>query len=664
MTNTTNSLSLEAASLRLGAAALALMPFVTWAGCQDATLLPRWFFCAVVFSLSTCLLLISNEDAKINVSRIGLLGLAGLATLAVISISYAAVLPEAVKTSLNQLTMVVVFLCLSLLSKQKDGLYYLSFGVVLATIIIEIVGIGQLLNVQEVGSSRNDLYTVTGWMGHRNLYAAALLISIPFHLNLLSKSKAIVRVILVSNIVMVCTIIVFLGCRSVWLALTGGMLFFAAIIAFGTVKSNRKYVIGFFVAALLSLAVVVCLVRIFAGDLLGVGARIDSLMNIGQANNVHTSTISERLALWHSTLLLIKDHFWAGVGAGQWQFLFGQYGLAGTRAEQGLVTFQRPHNDFLWYFAEQGIVGVLLYSGLLGAAIYKGAAAYLKTKDVTFAFAAMGVVFYSIFSFFDFPRERTYHSILLVLLLAISLRTDSGFRVNTGKPFITVFAVLAAVIIFGYYRIIGQDTQFRRGLIQRAIGDKEAMHYAMDKAKSKWFFTTDATSTSPDFYIGEAFSRAGNHKEAIVRYEAALRYTPNHVATLNNAAAEYYYTGDSATAEKYWKKILAIAPASLDANLNMAAKAYGKGDTKSAFAYLYAAENGRVNARYINFVQVIGTDYLNKYLNDTTGKRKIAAMGIVSDIDWFLSVREHAKISNQSFTDQVNEEILFLMSKK
>lgn len=75
----------------------------------------------------------------------------------------------------------------------------------------------------------------------------------------------------------------------------------------------------------------------------------------------------ERIYLWQSAWEMFKDYPWLGVGGGD----FNKYYLNGyinpLAKEPGLVT---PHNVYLWYLAERGIVTALPFILMVGFQIY------------------------------------------------------------------------------------------------------------------------------------------------------------------------------------------------------------------------------------------------------------------------------------------------------
>ncbi|MGE5481779.1 MAG: O-antigen ligase family protein, partial [Bacteroidota bacterium] len=73
-----------------------------------------------------------------------------------------------------------------------------------------------------------------------------------------------------------------------------------------------------------------------------------------------------RLYIWRSTLNMIKDHPWFGVGAGVFMHVYPKYVLPG--APEPVVAY--AHNLFLQVLAEFGLVGFLVFVAILGRVMW------------------------------------------------------------------------------------------------------------------------------------------------------------------------------------------------------------------------------------------------------------------------------------------------------
>src|SRR5690554_8062884 len=112
---------------------------------------------------------------------------------------------------------------------------------------------------------------------------------------------------------------------------------------------------------------------------------------------------------------MIQEFPLTGVGGGNWQLLFPKYGLnsfhlINEKIHLGYQTFQRPHNDFLWVFAEAGILGLIAFvsifaTGFLGVYQSFNQSNDFRGKIIPLLFG-LGIVAYLVISIFDFRSEE------------------------------------------------------------------------------------------------------------------------------------------------------------------------------------------------------------------------------------------------------------------
>ena len=95
---------------------------------------------------------------------------------------------------------------------------------------------------------------------------------------------------------------------------------------------------------------------------------------------IHRSYDMERIYLWQSALKMFLDYPITGVGAGNFNEVYLNGYISSFAREPGLRT---PHNIFLWYLSERGIVTTLPFVFFIGYQIYIFSKNVLKeTKDV------------------------------------------------------------------------------------------------------------------------------------------------------------------------------------------------------------------------------------------------------------------------------------------
>lgn len=86
-----------------------------------------------------------------------------------------------------------------------------------------------------------------------------------------------------------------------------------------------------------------------------------------------------RLAIWYTTLAIIKDAPWVGVGAGNLVYVYPEIRTPLVLGREDLAPYaarwtNAAHNDLLQTWAELGIVGVFLLLAMVAVAFHRGAA--------------------------------------------------------------------------------------------------------------------------------------------------------------------------------------------------------------------------------------------------------------------------------------------------
>ena len=124
----------------------------------------------------------------------------------------------------------------------------------------------------------------------------------------------------------------------------------AGLLALGLVRrrvTGRGLLIG-------GIVLVLCLIPLM------------QIERIGSLLNTQGGTTFLRLRLWESTWEMIRDHPWSGVGLDNFLYYYGDYIRPGAEIERWL---SHPHNIILDLWVRTGLPGLLLYLGLLLAAV-------------------------------------------------------------------------------------------------------------------------------------------------------------------------------------------------------------------------------------------------------------------------------------------------------
>lgn len=166
-------------------------------------------------------------------------------------------------------------------------------------------------------------------------------------------------------------------------------------------------------------------IMLFASFWLGFGNIFSSFLIID----------SPRLAHWQQTWNMFSEHWFLGVGNGSFQYVFTQY----KDGEYSRYLIDYAHNDHLQLFAEQGIVGALLWYVALFLCFLKLFSSYRK-KGASRSYQCLllgcliGLTTFFLHGFVDFnfhiPANALWFYTILGLGLVMSARINGGKWLN------------------------------------------------------------------------------------------------------------------------------------------------------------------------------------------------------------------------------------------
>lgn len=343
---------------------------------------------------------------------------------------------------------------------------------------------------------------------HPNLISSLLFLFLPLLLYAYEQKGLFRSGVLLAGVFGVLLLILVLQTRSVWIATA---LFALLMILRRTHRRVRKPLVliaGGFMLLMIAVAIVY---REVLFDLV---------------------TLEERGFLWHKTLLLIRDHFWVGVGAGSWELLHTKYGIGGfdTLDVYG-VRMQRPHNDFLWIASEYGLAGVLL------GAMFFIHIAMRWWKSVhrmeTYPLVA-GTVAFGAIAFFSFPKERIEHSVAFFVLLALiyaSSRPTDDTKPKAAFRWIMLPLCLASLWL-GFYRIIGE--YYAKQMLTAVNESRFEESRQFGQASESLLFDVVPGGTPISAYLAKAHQELNNDSAFLAESQRAYRSTPYNFEVVSN----------------------------------------------------------------------------------------------------------------------------------
>jgi O-antigen ligase len=398
---------------------------------------PQWLYLAVIDTF-VLVYLLYNYAAYAQAVR-NLFGSAYTYILlaflgwSVLSITWAFNTTETWVCLARLITTIVAFFNLYTLLYGKKGLTSTLTLILVSILILQSAqSLGFLFSQMGSMGFNEIVLGMRGNAGNKNIYAASLMIKIPFALYGLLHLAGLRKVLCMAGFTLGSLVIFILNSRTTYLGLIAVLIFTVAYELIQFARERKK-------GHLLKIALLV--VPVVIGYVIAQGLVGSTKYNIGDesAAEGQYGTVAERmgsivsdkdgsknqrLAFWKDAIDYTKKHPLLGAGYGNWKL---------ESIEPSKDIFDElsvplhAHNDFLEFFAELGIPGGLIYISLFlfiavttVQFIWRGKN---RAAEPIIVMSAIGLLAYAIDAFFNFPIERSINQIYFSLVSAICLST-------------------------------------------------------------------------------------------------------------------------------------------------------------------------------------------------------------------------------------------------
>ncbi len=605
---------------------LLVSPLMYTTDLMDAALLPRQMALAISLLLGSMLwfgLPTKMRERTFGLAPLNpiLISLGLLASWVMASVFYAVNTAEALNEGIKQfMLLAALVLMLTLLEGRREGIIIMVKIILVTALLSALSGVVQyFLYLPDLELTADNLYRITGLFAHRNLYSEFLFLCLPFCIyGALFLPGGWQRLALFTT-VFILILNILLMARSVWVALFAGFL--AALLL---VLMNRSQ----FMMYRQLLNRIIRLVWMGLGAALIAAVLYGSLFSFDafrerfqEMTQRQYGTTHSRMILWEGSMDLVRSHPIAGIGSGNWKVWIPSTGIHDELEARSNTRIQRPHNDFLWIWTENGSIGLLLFLLFVVLLFRQGLkslrhAAHPHDKWLIVLLLA-GITGYLTISVFSFPRERIEHSLLFMAMTAVIMQhpTTPGQRTSRnlllsnriGMPLILLSGLIGIVITL--QRIRGErEMKAAYTYIQNA--DHAGVIRTVDKAVSS-FYTLDLFSTPLEWYKGVANYQTGNTGEAERSFRNALADNPYHGHLITSMAILDEERGDTLSAIEKYKEALTYNARYRTARLRLIYLYLNKGEYAGALhqltylkpiktdryydTYVFRAMKGRMN---------------------------------------------------------------------
>ncbi len=527
------------------------LPFITSSSILDQSLLPKFLLLCFCLGLTALALVFTKKNYFAFTVIDVVFGF--YVFWQIISICWAFNFAEAVFSASTGLLFFLSYFFIKTIFTQRENWekwLYPCFGFTAFT--LASYGWFQFFTASDDGSN-NMVYAVKGFAAHKNLFVIQLFLHLPFliiaYIKTNSRSKYFYAVIAL----LVLLLLISLLARAFMVGFI--VTLFTAITLWFFSRDRNKAVFNWTPVAIALPLILLLIIGIFS-----LRGGVDMLSRYNVFNFIESRNAQERFVLWSNTVNLIKEKPVLGLGAGNWAVFFPSTGIQNIgRMAKLNKTVSRPHNDYLWIASETGLIGLMLYLGLL-VIIYLIAVKAIKNTNnsseqkvlITMLSFLTG---YLVIAFFDFPKERAELNFLVATIIAvISIYTQKETMLKTLLSFT---GVQARLLSFGMLFLLGglffvgamrYASEQKCALVKSYFNyEKRAKILEISSGIKHAFYNIDPAETPVEYYNCFAHFSAKDYVKAAVAGEKALLDSPYHVTSLKKIAAAY---GELAQYEK------------------------------------------------------------------------------------------------------------------
>jgi len=441
----------------------------------------------------------------------------------------------------------LLFLVLSMLFLSRHIQKSLICSIIVCAWIEIVVGFGQLYGLMENG---NAFFQFGGSLGNPGAYSGYLSVIFPIVLSVYltcrrNRDCENVRYLLLACLIFMLALIFLSRSRGAWLACLIGCVFVIEHY-YGVLKSIRRHFSR--------------TQRLVLSVLLGVGL----LGGVFFLYKFKADSADGRLLVWKVALQAPRENILLGDGCGsfeanycRWQrdyFASGE----GTEREKFLADYVTcAYNEFLQVFIDHGVVGTLLFFGIILLALLQKDShrshIFIGAKASLLGFLVLCCVSYPL------HVQLMYLHLIVVLALLLAHRNKQRHRVGIWSRHIMSLCLLLVVVCVS---LMSLHQLYGLRLLENGLGN--AAHGDMTGAIKHYKKAYPIMSNNGIFlfYYASALSMANEPEKSIGMLKMAeIKSSDPHIYML--MGENYKKTGNLMAAREAYQKAINTIPSRL-----------------------------------------------------------------------------------------------------
>ena len=388
----------------------------------------QWLYVSVVDFAILSYILINQQQYKTAIEAVLKLKFtivySFLVIWALLSLTYSMNAIESLVCLARLLSTYLIFINLSILFYKKElstlfNVVSILVGVVLFFDALYVIT-GFSKNMVDMNLDQN-IVSLTGKNGNKNVMAASLLIKFPFLLFVIIHNKLIGKIFGFIVLFLGIMALFILNTRSTYVGL--GVLFVLFSTAIVLLNKKDTKTIGtqlaYFILPLVFAFFAANGMLTKAVDIQGFQGSFGSITKRAGDINV-ASEQNSRIKLWKAAIDYSTKHPFLGAGYGNWKLASIPYEKEYTN---DLFVPYHCHNDYIEMFADLGVIGGLSFATLFVLLGITTVQFWRQSKDdqhkLIMSIALMAIACYFIDAFFNFPAERTSMQTMFAMSAAL-----------------------------------------------------------------------------------------------------------------------------------------------------------------------------------------------------------------------------------------------------
>jgi len=389
----------------------------------------QWLYVSLVDFAILSYILLNQQQFKIAIDAILKLKFtivySFLVLWALLSLTYSMNAIETLVCLARLLSTYIIFINLSILFYKKElstlfNVVSILVGVVLLFDALYVIT-GFSKNMVDMNLDQN-IVSLTGKNGNKNVMAASLLIKFPFLLFVIVHNKLVGKIAGFIVLFLGMMALFILNTRSTYVGL--GVLFLLFSVAITILNKHQGVKV---IGTKLSYFILPMVFAFFAAngmltnavDVQGFQGGYGSITKrVGDINVA--SEQNSRIKLWKAAIDYSTKHPFLGAGYGNWKLASIPYEKEYTN---DLFVPYHCHNDYIEMFADLGVIGGLSFAALFVLLGITTIQFWQQSKDdqhkFIIAIALMAIACYFVDAFFNFPAERTSMQTMFALSAAL-----------------------------------------------------------------------------------------------------------------------------------------------------------------------------------------------------------------------------------------------------